>query len=84
MAGGALLHVPTSSSSSDFRVGGGIHPTLADSDVRPGGALHVTPAGFPLGVSPGACYGFALTSVASTLLCSGQLGLQDPPSHRFA
>ena len=99
LAGRALLRAPTSSCSSclrlggiacfalagsDFRLGGVIRSAPAGSNARLGGDLRVTPAGFPLGIGPGGRRGLALTSVACVLLCSGQLGLQGPSSHRFA
>ena len=85
MAGGALLHAPTSFSSCD-RLGGAIRvvPTGLDFDVRPGGIIRAAPVDFHLGVSLGGYYNAALAGVAPTLQSSGQLGLQGSPSHRFS
>ena len=71
LAGGALLCALTNSSFSFFRLGEGIRSAPAGSNARLGGALRATPAGFPLGVDPGGRRGLTLTSVASSLLCSG-------------
>ena len=84
MAGGALLCVPTSSSSCD-RLGGAIRiaPTGLDFDVQPGGVLRAVPAGTLLGVSPSDRYNAALAGEAPTLGRSSLLGLLSPSSHRL-